>query len=100
MRPSKTQDAGSVRRPPRPLGIIALAAWLGLATGIVEVLTKLACAALGRNGRLYLMSRHFVWLIPLVDFLIFFVAGLVLAVVARIVPRIGRRLSVCCLVTL
>jgi arylsulfatase A-like enzyme len=43
--------------------------------------------------RLYLMTRHFVWLTPLVNVLIFLCVGLCLAGLTRISPRFGARLS-------
>jgi len=73
--------------------LLALAAWFGLAAGLLEVLTKVVCTAAGRGGRLYQMSRHFFWLIPLTNVLMFLIFGLVLAVFARMFPRAGRWFS-------
>ena len=68
-------------------------AWFGLAAGFLEVLTKVVCSWVGRGGRLYQMSRHFFWLIPLTNLLIFLIFGLVLAVLAWRFPRAGRWFS-------
>ncbi len=80
--------------------ILALAAWCGLLAGLLEVLTKVVCAAVGRSGRLYLMSRHFVWLIPLTNLAVFLILGLFLAGLARVFPRFGRWFSLRCLAAL
>ena len=77
----------------RPRLLLALAAWFGLVSGLLEVLTKVVCSALGRGGRLYQMSRHFFWLIPFTNLLIFLIFGLVLAVFASKFPRAIRWFS-------
>ena len=46
-----------------------------------------------RPTRLYLMSRHFVWLAPLANLLVFLGLGLFLAAVTRLWPRLGGWLS-------
>jgi arylsulfatase A-like enzyme len=51
------------------------------------------CRGVDSTNRLYLMSRHFVWLVPLVDLLLFLVMGAGLALVARLWPRRGGRIS-------
>jgi arylsulfatase A-like enzyme len=57
-----------------------LSAWCGLVSGLLEVgAIILRKQALDVN-RLYWMSRHFVWLIPLINLLIFLILGLVLSV--------------------
>ena len=47
---------------------------------------------------MYLMSRHFVWLVPLSNLLLFFVVGMFLAVATKLWPRpagwLSPRLSV------
>ncbi len=76
-----------------PRAVLALSAWFGLLAGLLEVLTKVVCAAVGRGGRLYQMSRHFVWLIPLTNLLVFLVLGVFLALLVWVWPRLGRWLS-------
>ena len=74
--------------------MIAFSAWFGLVAGLLEVLTKIVCTAVGRSGRLYQMSRHFFWLIPITNVLVFLFLGALLALVVRIWPRFGRWLGV------
>jgi arylsulfatase A-like enzyme len=83
--------AGRIR--PGPLRVLALAAWCGLAAGWLEVGTRVLCRAIHPTGRLYLMSRHFVWLVPLANLLLFLGAGLLLALLTKLSPRLGSWLS-------
>ena len=85
-------------RPPeakqlRPAGMLALAAWCGLLAGVLEVSTKVVCTTLGRSGRLYQMSKHFCWLIPVTNLALLLVMGLFLAGLARLFPGFGRWFS-------
>ena len=70
-----------------PRYVLALAAWLGLAAGWLEVGTRVLCKSLVGNNRLYLMTRHFVWLVPLSNLLLFLVGGVVLAAATKLWPR-------------
>ncbi|HZW33104.1 MAG TPA: sulfatase [Isosphaeraceae bacterium] len=72
-----------------PLDVLVFAAWCGLASGLLEVGTRVLSRSMDPTGRLYTMSRHFVWLGPLVDLLIFSGFGLVLAMVTKRWPRRG-----------
>jgi arylsulfatase A-like enzyme len=69
--------------------VLALAAWAGLAAGWLEVGTRVLGRAINPTGRLYLMSRHFVWLVPLGNLLLFTALGLLLAAATRLGPRPG-----------
>lgn len=81
-------------------GMLGLAAWFGLAAGLLEILAQVVCTAFGLHGRLYQMSRHFVWLIPVVNLFIFLFLGFFLAALALVWPRFGRWLGVRVLATL
>ncbi len=74
-------------------GFLALAAWCGLLAGLLEVLTKVVCTAAGRTGRYYQMSRHFFWLIPVTNLLVFLGLGILLAGLVWMFPRFGRWFS-------
>ncbi len=84
-------DALSVSAPAdrkgtcRPaLGVLLLALWCGLVAGLLEVgMTVLKAQTFGRDRHFYHMSRHFVWLIPVANLLLFLGLGVVLGVVAR-----------------
>ena len=70
--------------------ILLLAAWCGAAGGLLEVATRVFCRAINPTNRLYLMTRHFVWLAPLSNLLLFAVVGLGLALAARLWPGAER----------
>ncbi len=76
-----------------PRDVLILAAWCGLATGLLEVATRILCRWINSTDRLYQISRHFVWLAPLTYLLLFLMMGLVLAAVTRLWPRRGGWLS-------
>jgi arylsulfatase A-like enzyme len=76
-----------------PRDVLALSAWFGLAAGWLEVGTRVLFRMLNATGRMDLMSRHFVWEIPLADLLLFSAAGLFLALATKLVPRPGAWLS-------
>jgi arylsulfatase A-like enzyme len=67
--------------------VLALAAWCGLVAGWLEVGMRVLCKSLIGTNRLYMMTRHFVWLIPLSNLLLFFVGGLLLAAATKACPR-------------
>src|SRR6516164_3250519 len=71
------------------LDILVLSAWCGLAAGLLEVATRVACLAIDPIRRLCMMSRHFVWLTPLANLLVFLGFGLCLAGMTRLWPRWG-----------
>ena len=75
------------------LEVLGLSVWLGLSAGMLEVGTRVLCRAIDPTKRLYLMSRHFVWLAPLANMLLFLCLGLLLAGVTRFWPRLGGWLS-------
>jgi arylsulfatase A-like enzyme len=71
----------------RPLEVLVLSASCGLAAGWLEVGARVLSRSIDTTNRLYLMSRHFVWLVPLANFLLFFGIGVVLAVATGVWPR-------------
>ncbi len=77
----------------RPHHILVLSLWCGLVSGPLEVGAIVLRKHTVDLNRFYWMSRHFVWLIPLTNLLIFLVLGVVLAVLAWIWPGRGSRLA-------
>jgi arylsulfatase A-like enzyme len=71
-----------------PLDVLLLAAWSGLAAGWLEVGARVLLKHF--TGRIHLLSRQFVWLVPLSNLLMFFVAGLILAAATKLWPRAAR----------
>lgn len=94
MGPSRPAPGAPAARRPGALEVIALSAWFGLVAGLLEVLTKVSCTMIGRFGGLYQMSRHFFWLIPLTNLLVFLSLGVFLALGVRLWPRFGGWLSI------
>jgi len=76
-----------------PVDVLVLSVWCGLAAGLLEVGTRVLCRAIDPTKHLYMMSRHFIWLTPLANLLVFLGLGLLLAVVTRRWPRLGGWLS-------
>jgi arylsulfatase A-like enzyme len=76
-----------------PLDVLVLSLWCGLAAGLLEVGARVLCRYIDTTYRLYNMSRHFVWLVPLTDLLLFSGIGLFLAVATKRWPRRGAWLS-------
>ena len=75
-----------------PLGaldVLVLSAWCGLASGLLEVGTTISVRNLVATTRGYLMTRHFVWLAPLSNLMLFSAMGLLLAAAAWMWPRRG-----------
>jgi arylsulfatase A-like enzyme len=76
--------------------VLALSAWCGLAAGWLEVGTRIFCRAINPIDRLYLMSRHFVWLTPLANLMVFLGVGLCVAAITALRPQsaswLGHRL--------
>jgi hypothetical protein len=61
-----------------PLGELLLAAWFGLAPGLLELALLVGRVVAFEKG-FFLRSRHFLWMVPLSDLVIFASLGLVLA---------------------
>jgi len=71
------------------LDVLVLSVWCGLAAGLLEVGARVLCRSIDSTNRLYGMSRHFVWLVPLTYLLLFSVVGVVLAAATKRWPRLG-----------
>src|SRR3954452_104958 len=71
------------------LDVFLLSVWCGLAAGWLEVATRVFCKRMGVAQPLYLMSRHFLWLGPLSNLLLFSGLGMGLAALTRARPRFG-----------
>jgi len=88
-------DAGSRKQSRSPGGahrlgsvdVLVLAAWCGLAAGELEVAARIVYRALNSTQRLYLMTRHFVWLVPLLNLVLFLGLGALLVLATRLWPR-------------
>ena len=68
-----------------PLDVLVLSLWCGLAGGLLEVGTIAFCKVLPGH-RMYAMSRHFVWMAPLSNLVLFSGIGVFLAMATRCWP--------------
>jgi hypothetical protein len=84
----------------RPADVLLWSVWFGLAAGLLEVGMRVLCRLIDPTHRIYLMSRHFVWLTPLANALLFVSLGLLLAGIAWWRPRLGGWLSLRLLIAL
>lgn len=99
LRPRMTRvEPAQLGPPPRTgvIGLVFLAQWFGLATGLIELVALLVrnhfygAATLGALQ----LSRHFTWMIPATHLLIFSAVGVALAPMALIRSRWGARVAV------
>ena len=74
----------------RPLPFLVLSAWCGLSSGLVEVVALIVRKHFVDLNHFYWMSRHFVWLVPLTNFLVFVIVGVLLSVLVTIWRGRGR----------
>jgi arylsulfatase A-like enzyme len=77
----------------RPHELLIVSAWCGLVSGPLEVGMIVLRKQTVDLNQFYWMSRHFVWLIPLTNLLVFLVLGLALALLALCWPRRGSWLG-------
>ncbi len=76
------------------LPFLMLSAWCGLVSGLLEVGVIILRKRTLDFNHLYWMSRHFVWLIPLINLLVFLILGLVLSVLVLRGGGRGRWLAI------
>jgi hypothetical protein len=70
-----------------PLDVLLLSAGCALCSGEGEVFARIAYSHFSPTNQLLLMTRHFVWLVPLIDLLLFLGVGVILSVATRLAPR-------------
>jgi arylsulfatase A-like enzyme len=76
------------------LSLLLLSAWCGLVAGLLEVGTIVLRKQTVDPNRLYGLSRHFLWLIPVTNLCVFLALGLFGCIVCLAWPRRGRALVV------
>lgn len=76
-----------------PYDVLVLSAGCGLLSGEGEVLARILSSRFSSTNQLLLMTRHFVWLVPLIDLLLFLGVGALLALATRRWPRRAGWLS-------
>ncbi len=92
-------DSNAASRKPEasrrlgPLDVLVVSAWCGLAAGELEVAIRILTRNLSSSDRLYLMTRHFVWVIPLISLFLFLSMGVILALATKVWPRRAGWLS-------
>jgi arylsulfatase A-like enzyme len=70
-----------------PSDVLVLSGGCGLLSGEGEVAARIVYSLFSPTNGLLMMTRHFVWLVPLIDLLLFFGIGSVLAWAIRLWPR-------------
>src|SRR5262245_38489839 len=85
---SSTPDLAMNR--PRISSLLLLSAWCGLVAGLLEVATIVLRKHVFDPDHFYKLSRHFVWLVPVINFSVFVVLGLVGCGVILVARRRGR----------
>jgi arylsulfatase A-like enzyme len=87
---SLSLDPGGTKQTIRRLGaldVLVLAAWCGLAAGWLEVATRVLLKSALVTDRMYNTTRHFIWVVPLSNLVLFVSAGLLLAAATKLWPR-------------
>jgi glucan phosphoethanolaminetransferase (alkaline phosphatase superfamily) len=69
---------------------ILLSTWCGLVAGLLEAGTIVVRKRLFDSNQLYGMSRHFVWLIPVTNLVVFLALGLLGCLLSWACPSRGR----------
>ncbi len=93
---SRRASAGEPGRPGRrpgrlgPVALVGLSVWCGTTAGLLEVATVVVHKRFFDTNQLLGMSRHFIWLVPLADLLVFLLVGLVGALAVILWPAGGR----------
>ena len=93
-RPDQRRASSFADDPVRPLDLFLLMIWFGLLTGLLEAGLVLVHRSLFDHISLESLrtNRHFVWMIPTADVLLFGVAGLAFAGLGRRYPRWAYKL--------
>jgi arylsulfatase A-like enzyme len=73
-----------------PLRWVVLSAWCGLVSGLLEVGSIILRKHTVDSNHFYWMSRHFVWLIPLTNLVVFLLLGVVLSLLVTLRHPSGR----------
>jgi arylsulfatase A-like enzyme len=72
------------------IALLGLSAWCGTIAGLLEVVSVLVHKRFFDTNQILSMTRHFIWLFPLADLLIFLLAGFIGVLVVIIWPASGR----------
>jgi arylsulfatase A-like enzyme len=75
---------------PRLVSLWLLSTWCGLVAGLLEVVMIVLRKQVFDPDHLYKISRHFVWLIPISNLVVFSTLGLIACGIIAIWPRRGR----------
>ncbi len=87
---ARTSLANSTTRRLALIPLLVLSSFCGLLAGLLEVVTIVVRKRFFDPNRLYEMSRHFVWLVPVTNVVIFLAVGLAGCVLVSAWPARGR----------
>jgi arylsulfatase A-like enzyme len=76
------------------VSLVAFSAWCGLVAGLLEVAAIVIRKEVIGPDHLYRISRHFIWLIPLINVGVFAVVGLLVQIADWLRPDLGRWIGV------
>jgi arylsulfatase A-like enzyme len=76
-----------------PVTLLVLSVWCGLISGLLEVGIRILHKRLFDPNQLYWVSRHFIWLTPLANLVIFLALGMLLSLLVLCSRRRGRWLA-------
>ncbi len=65
IRSPELRQARNARHRLGAADLLLVSVWAGLAAGLAEVAARVICRAIDPSQRIYMMSRHFLWLGPL-----------------------------------
>jgi arylsulfatase A-like enzyme len=90
--PTERQEGGAGVRVPQVSRILLMAVWFGLLAGLGEVsmfvIKKYFVPQLTPTGPFTYLSRHFTWMIPLAEVIVYAVPAIILSVIAWRWPRL------------
>src|SRR5437773_2678477 len=91
---ARAGDLPTSERPPGPRAVAVAALWSGLVTGLLELGLTLALKPLHADAPgLFRENRNILWIIPLVNLVVFAVCGGLVVLAAWLRPRRAARLA-------
>ena len=86
-------ESAAACRPLGPFDVLLMSIWCGLAAGLLEVGARVLTRFSSVSDQLYNLSRHFVWLVPVTNLLLFAGIGAILAAATWRAPRLAGWLA-------
>jgi arylsulfatase A-like enzyme len=101
VKPDQTASGGAnVNKRISALEMLCLATWCGMTAGLLEVMAMVVRKRFFDAKFLLDASRHFIWIVPLIDLLILSLVGASIALLIAFRPAAGGKWAMRALVTL